>query len=96
MKDDAVFINITRGPVVDNQALLDTLKSGKLKGAAVDVWENEPLDHDSEFWDIDRLIVSAHNCFAGSGNNERLFKCIYNDTKDWTEGKLVANLQKNL
>lgn len=96
MKDDAVFINITRGPVVDNQALLDTLKSGKLKGAAVDVWENEPLDHDSEFWDIDRLIVSAHNCFAGNGNNDRLFKCIYNDTKDWAEGKLVANLQKNL
>lgn len=96
MKDDAIFVNVTRGPVVDNEALLDTLKSGKLRGAAVDVWENEPLEHDSEFWDIDRLIVSAHNCFAGNGNNERIFGCITRDTKDWAEGNLIANLQQNL
>ena len=96
MKNDAVFINVTRGPVVDNDALLDTLKSGKLRGAAVDVWEHEPLERESEFWDIDRLIISAHNSFAGNGNNERIFSCITKDTKDWADGTLIANLQQNL
>lgn len=83
MKDEAVFVNITRGPVVDTEALLDTLESGKLMGAAVDVFEQEPLPADSRLWDIDRLLISAHNSFAGEGNAERIFGCIYSDIKDW-------------
>lgn len=83
MKDEAVFVNITRGPVVDTEALLDTLENGKLMGAAVDVFEQEPLPADSRLWDIDRLLISAHNSFAGEGNAERIFGCIYSDIKDW-------------
>lgn len=85
MKDDAIFVNITRGPVVDTAALLDIMKEGKLLGAAIDVWEQEPLPEDSEFWDIDRLLISAHNSFAGEGNRERIFDCILRDTKAWLE-----------
>ena len=85
MKDKAIFINITRGEVVDTEALLKTLQSGKLLGAAIDVWEQEPLPEDSPFWDIDRLLISCHNSFAGEGNRERIFSCIYNDTKAWLE-----------
>lgn len=85
MKDSAIFINVTRGAVVDADALLETLESGKLYGAAVDVFEKEPLPADSKLWDIERLIISPHNSFAGEGNKERIFGCIYNDTKAWAE-----------
>ena len=85
MQEKAIFINITRGEIVDSEALLKTLQSGKLLGAAIDVWEQEPLPEDSPFWDIDRLLISCHNSFAGEGNLERIFACIYNDTKAWLE-----------
>ena len=52
-------------------------------GAAVDVFEQEPLPADSRLWDIDRMLISAHNSFAGEGNAERIFGCIYSDIKDW-------------
>mmetsp|Transcript_13355 Transcript_13355/g.20248 ORF Transcript_13355/g.20248 Transcript_13355/m.20248 type:complete len:387 (-) Transcript_13355:41-1201(-) len=60
-KDDAVFINLGRGPVVDENALIKTLKSGKMKGAALDVFTTEPLPQDSELWDLDNVLVSPHN-----------------------------------
>lgn len=85
MKDDAVFINVTRGGVVDFETLIETLESGKLMGAAADVFEQEPLPEDSRFWDVERLIITPHNSFAGEGNAERIFGCIYNDLKEWLE-----------
>ena len=87
MKDKAVFVNVTRGPVVDTQALLETLEEGKLLGAAVDVFEQEPLPADSKLWDIERLIITPHNSFAGEGNADRIFSCIYNDLKEWLESE---------
>ncbi|MDD5922925.1 MAG: NAD(P)-dependent oxidoreductase [Eubacteriales bacterium] len=85
MKDDAIFINITRGGVVDIDALQKTLEDGKLMGALVDVLEQEPLPADSPLWDIERLYITPHNSFAGEGNNDRVFNIIYNDTKEWLE-----------
>jgi len=60
-KDDAVFINLGRGPVVDECALIDALKSGKLKGAALDVFTEEPLPQTSELWDMENVLLSPHN-----------------------------------
>ena len=61
VKENAVFINLGRGPVVDEPALIDALKSGKLKGAALDVFVEEPLPESSEMWDLPNLLISPHN-----------------------------------
>ena len=87
MKDNAIFVNVSKGAVVDAEALLETLEEGKLMGAAIDVFEQEPLPSDHRLWDIDRLIITPHNSFAGEGNAERIFSCIYNDIKDWLEAE---------
>ena len=57
-KQGAVFINVGRGPVVDEQALIDALKTGRLKGAALDVFETEPLPETSELWGLDNVLMS--------------------------------------
>jgi phosphoglycerate dehydrogenase-like enzyme len=61
VKENAVFINLGRGPVVDEKALLNALKTGKLKGAALDVFTEEPLLKSSEMWDLPNLLISPHN-----------------------------------
>ena len=87
MKDGAVFVNISRGGIVDTPALIDALQSGKLSGAAVDVFEEEPLPPDSPLWDIENLILTPHSSFAGDYNTQRLFDLLYADTKAWVESR---------
>jgi phosphoglycerate dehydrogenase-like enzyme len=60
VKRNAVFINVGRGPVVDEVALVEALKTGKLKGAALDVFAEEPLPENSELWDLN-VLISPHN-----------------------------------
>lgn len=61
MKDTSVFINIGRGSTVDEQALVNVLKNQIIRGAALDVFENEPLDENSELWKLNNLLLSPHN-----------------------------------
>lgn len=74
MKDDATFVNVSRGLVVDQRALEKALDEGKFIGVALDVFDTEPLPADSPLWDIDRVTVSPHNSFAGDGNADRFYK----------------------
>jgi phosphoglycerate dehydrogenase-like enzyme len=60
-KRGAVFINVGRGPVVDEHALLEALQNGTLKGAALDVFTEEPLPQDSPLWALDNVLLSPHN-----------------------------------
>jgi phosphoglycerate dehydrogenase-like enzyme len=57
-KENLVFINVGRGPVVDEDALIDALKDGRLKGAGLDVFVNEPLDESSELWKLENVLLS--------------------------------------
>jgi phosphoglycerate dehydrogenase-like enzyme len=61
LKEKAVFINLGRGPVVDEPALIKALQSGKLKGAALDVFANEPLPEDNPLWDCENVLITPHN-----------------------------------
>lgn len=75
MKEGAVLVNIARGAVVDTSALADWLK--EKRGAAVlDVFEEEPLETEHPLWDMENVILTPHNSFAGEGNQERLFRRI--------------------
>ena len=66
MRDDAYLLNVARGPVVDQAALVDALDAGELAGAGLDVFETEPLPEDSPLWDFEEVIISPHR---GSATN---------------------------
>ncbi len=65
MKPSSVIVNIARGAVIDEKALIEALQSGKIRGAALDVFEEEPLPLTSPLWKLDNVILSPHV----SGNN---------------------------
>ncbi|MCS7071128.1 MAG: hypothetical protein NZM00_06455, partial [Anaerolinea sp.] len=67
MKKTAVLINVARGPVVDEAALITALSSGRIAGAALDVFEEEPLPPGSPLWNLDNVIISPHV----AGNSQR-------------------------
>ncbi|NKE37829.1 D-2-hydroxyacid dehydrogenase [Natronococcus sp. JC468] len=60
MRDDAYFVNVGRGPVVDEDALIDALEADALAGAALDVFETEPLPEESPLWGLEEVIVTPH------------------------------------
>ncbi|MEE6210970.1 D-2-hydroxyacid dehydrogenase [Salarchaeum sp. III] len=60
MRDDAYLVNVARGEVVQEGALVDALDAGELAGAALDVFEDEPLDSESPLWDYEDVLVTPH------------------------------------
>ncbi|WP_336362913.1 D-2-hydroxyacid dehydrogenase [Halalkalicoccus salilacus] len=60
MREDALLINVARGPIVDEEALIDALRTAEIEGAALDVFETEPLPQDSPLWEMDEVIVTPH------------------------------------
>lgn len=60
MKPDACLINVGRGPLVDELALADALRTKKIGGAALDVFPKEPLAADSPLWDLPNLLITPH------------------------------------
>ena len=62
MKPDGVFVSLGRGAAVDEDALVRVLEAGKIRGAALDVFKEEPLPASSPLWDLgDRILITAHN-----------------------------------
>jgi phosphoglycerate dehydrogenase-like enzyme len=67
----AYLINVARGPIVDEDALIAALQSGHLAGAALDVFAEEPLSATSTFWSLPNVIVSPHCCDHTPQTDER-------------------------
>jgi glyoxylate/hydroxypyruvate reductase A len=66
MKPGAILVNVARGTLIDEAALIDAVRKGGLGGAALDVQAVEPLPEDSPLWNLPNVIVSPHS--AGSGS----------------------------
>ena len=70
MKADAILVNISRGPIVNEEALIDALRSGRLAGAGLDVFDREPLPADHPFRSLDNVVVTPHIGYV----TEQLFR----------------------
>ncbi|MSQ74043.1 MAG: D-2-hydroxyacid dehydrogenase [Betaproteobacteria bacterium] len=71
----AYVLNVARGEVIDEAAMIAALKSGHLAGAYLDVFEQEPLPAASPLWDLPNVIVTPHNSTSSSGNEQRVLDC---------------------
>lgn len=89
MKDGALFINTSRGGVVDEQALIDAVKSKKVSGAGLDVVAVEPMEKHEEILDIDNIIITPHSAWAPVETRTRLVEIVKNNIKKWVAGDPV-------
>jgi len=92
LPENAVLINISRGAVVDELALISALQSGHLRGASLDVYSHEPLPSDSPLWSMPRVIVSPHSASNGVNENRRLVELFCENLKRFVEGRPLLNV----
>lgn len=92
MKPTAILVNIARGSVIDQPALIAALQNGTIAGAALDVFEQEPLPADSPLWELPNVLVSPH--ISGSTNRySRRFTDLFLDNlARYRAGQLLINL----
>ena len=91
MKPSAVLINIARGGVVDEAALIDALQSGRLAGAALDVFEAEPLPPESPFWAMPNVIISPHVAGFTPHYHERVMGIFAENLRRFLGGEPLLN-----
>lgn len=92
MKEKMFFVNIARGAIVDEKALINNLQSGKVAGAALDVFEEEPLPESSPLWNMDNVIITPHNSWVSELRNERRFNLIYENMKRYSQNEDLINV----
>jgi glyoxylate/hydroxypyruvate reductase len=92
MPPHAVIINIARGSVVDESALVEALLSGRLAGAALDVFKEEPLSASSPLWDIRNVLISPHSASTAPGENRKIAELFVENLQRFRHGHSLINV----
>jgi phosphoglycerate dehydrogenase-like enzyme len=87
MKPTAFVVNLARGSFCDESALLDALKSNRIAGAGLDVFNTEPLPADSPFWDMDNVIITPHVAGSSDDNLALQWPIIETNMRCFLEGR---------
>jgi phosphoglycerate dehydrogenase-like enzyme len=88
MKPGVVFVNIARGQVIDEAALLDGLRGGHIGFAVLDVATTEPLPPESPFWDLPNVLISPHSASTVVGENAKITEIFCWNLRCWLDGRL--------
>jgi D-2-hydroxyacid dehydrogenase (NADP+) len=90
MKPDSYFINLARGGVVDEAALLETLRAGKIAGAGLDVFAQEPLKPDSPLWDLNNVIITCHQSATNDNSARNNLPTIQENIRQFLAGNFKS------
>ena len=89
MKHTAVFVNTSRGPIVDEGALVDVLREGRIAGAGIDVYDQEPLPRDHPLRDLRRAVLTPHLGYVTRGTYEVSYREAVEDVAAFLAGTPV-------
>jgi len=92
MKKTAYLINNSRGPVIDEKALYDALKEGKIAGAGLDVFEQEPTPLDNPLLKLDSVVVAPHISSASLETRSKMSEMVADNLVSFFEGRKPPNL----
>lgn len=92
MKSGAVVVNVSRGPVVVESALIDALAGGHLGGAVLDVYQSQPLSADSPLWGFDNVLLSPHMAGISADSMRRMGLLAVQQTLDLLAGQRPSHL----
>jgi len=92
LRPGAVVVNIARGAVIDEDALIDALRRGHLGGACLDVFAAEPLPAASPLWELDNVIVSPHSASTVAAENRLLTDLFTDNLRRWLAGRPLRNV----
>jgi len=91
MREDAYLVNVARGPIIDESALVSALKSGSIAGGAFDVFETEPLPEDSPLWGFEDVIVTPHRGSATNRYHEDMAALIAENVRRFQSDETLRN-----
>jgi phosphoglycerate dehydrogenase-like enzyme len=91
LADDAVVVNVGRGAVIDESALIEALESGRLAGAALDVTTTEPLPDDSPLWTLPNVLLSPHTAALSPLENQRIVDIFIDNLARLRDGRELRN-----
>ncbi len=91
LKPTASLINVARGEVVDEAALVAALERRALAGAYLDVYQHEPLPLESRLWDLPNVVMSPHNASSAQGNDGRATRCFIENIGRLARGEPLVN-----
>lgn len=91
-KDGVTVVNVGRGPVISEKALIAALKNGKVGCAVLDVTETEPLPKDSPLWDLDNVYLSPHSAALDEREDERICDLFIKNLTRFKDGDELENI----
>jgi len=92
LKPTAWIVNIARGAIVDEPALLEALKAKRIGGAAIDAWWTEPLPSDSEWWSLPNVIATPHVSHSSPRVRERTLGLFLENLRRWKAREPLLNV----